>query len=377
MTDRFSAQLRQHLLDNANERPADGQLAAVIDAVEATKQRHPLAARLAWSPGRIGPFPSAALRYGLIALALALATVAGAILAGGGGRSPSTVFEGSWITIDPTDRSGMSLVVGPGMAPAVYFEDGYASGDACVNDTVKRFTARGTGTIEGNRLVVAYPDGGGCGLMAVKVGGRFDYLPGSDSLVDQDDLAWTRPLGEARPTRDPVAPTASPLPTTSPLPVGETFTSTVHGISIQYPDGWQTRPASEPWSGEALSFDSPAADVIFDPARGDGLYLLIASQPYGDLTEDEWRSETMDGLCANSGGSVGSWNVDGARAWAFTCGPVQTGLFVFMETRGYLLRVVASTAEPGLAETYDWDWLRPLLETVDLLPEMAVDEPQP
>ena len=32
----------------------------------------------------------------------------------------------------------MSLVVGPGMAPAVYFEDGYASGDACVNDTVKR-----------------------------------------------------------------------------------------------------------------------------------------------------------------------------------------------------------------------------------------------
>ena len=191
--DRFSAQLRQHLVDTADERPADGQLAEVIDAVEATRQRHSLVARLAWKPERVGPFPSAAIRFGLIALALALAAVAGAILAGGG-RSPSTVFEGTWTAVDPGDGSGMTLVVGAGITPAVYFEDGYASGDACVNDTVKRFTARGTGTISGNRLEATYSERGGCGSTTVEVPGRYDYASSTDALIDQDDLIWTRPL---------------------------------------------------------------------------------------------------------------------------------------------------------------------------------------
>ena len=167
-------------------------------------------------------------------------------------------------------------------------------------------TARGTGTIEGNRLVVAYPDGGGCGLMAVKVGGRFDYLPGSDSLVDQHDLAWTRLLGEARPGR-------ATWGSNGVAAADDIASSRGRDLHLDRPrhldpvPGRMADPAGErALVGEALSFDSPAADVIFDPARGDGLYLLIASQPYGDLTEDEWRSETMDGLCANSGGSVGS-----------------------------------------------------------------------
>jgi hypothetical protein len=211
MTDRFSAQLRQHLLDTADERPADGQLASVIDAVAATSQRHPLSARLTWNPDRVGPLPSAALRYGLIAVALVLATVAGALLAGGA-SGPSTVFEGTWITIDPADGSGMTLVVGPGETPAIYFEDGYASGEACLNDRVKRFTARGAGTIVDDRMNVRWPDGGGCGLVTLAMGeGSYTYDPATDTLVDGLQQTWMRPLVEApSPTEGADLPTAPP-----------------------------------------------------------------------------------------------------------------------------------------------------------------------
>lgn len=95
MNDRFSAQLRQHLLEPADQRPAEGQLAALDARVAVTGQRNPLATRLTWFPGRIGPFPSAAVRYGLVALALVVALVAAAVGGGGAGPSRSTVFEGT------------------------------------------------------------------------------------------------------------------------------------------------------------------------------------------------------------------------------------------------------------------------------------------
>jgi len=159
--ERFSAQLRQHLLLVANDRPADGQLAAVVEAVSGTAQRNRLALRLTWNFERIGPFSAVAVRYGLVVLALAAASLAAAALFAGG--SP--------------------------------------------------------------------------------------------------------------PTQAPVSPWPSLRP-------GESrFSSTIHGISIDYPSGWQIRPATEPWTGGALRFDSPAADVIFDPRFGNRLYIALASQP--------------------------------------------------------------------------------------------------
>lgn len=200
MYDRFSAQLRQHLLEAADERPADGQLATVVARIESTTQRHPLVARLTWVPGRIGPFPSAALRYGVIALALVGATVAAAILGGGTGPSSSTVFEGTWTSTDPGDGSTQTLAVGAGSTPTVHFEDHFATGDACRADTIKRFTADGTGAIAGNRLEVSFPDGGGCLLMKVEMHGVFyDYDPGTDTLLDHLGLMWARVPGGAGP----------------------------------------------------------------------------------------------------------------------------------------------------------------------------------
>jgi len=193
MNDRFAAQVRQHLLETANERPAYGQLAAVLDRVADTPQRHPLAARLAWFPGRIGPFPSTALRWALIAAALLAATMAVAIFGGGGGTSPSTVFEGTWTSTDLGDGSRMTLVVAAGMTPAVHFEDDLATGAACVADPVKVFTANGTGQVSGSLLAVSFPDGGGCGLLVVEIGpGFYVYDEATGTLNDSGGLTWSR-----------------------------------------------------------------------------------------------------------------------------------------------------------------------------------------
>ena len=195
MNDRFATSLRRYLLETANERPADGQLAAVLDRVADTPQRHPLVDRLARFPERIGPFPPTALRWALIAAALLIAAAAVALL--GSGRSGpfrSTVFEGTWSVIDPGDGSIQILVVAAGMTPAVHFEDGFSYGGACVADDVKLFKADGTGQVSGNRLDVSFPDGGGCGKLTVDMGpGFYEYDAATDRLTaSSDGLTWSR-----------------------------------------------------------------------------------------------------------------------------------------------------------------------------------------
>lgn len=283
MNNRFSAQLRQHLLESADERPADGQLATVIDRVVDTPQRHPVVARLTWLPGRVGPFPSTALRYGLVALALIAATAAAAVL-GGGSNTPfrSTFFEGTWTTIDVPDGSTMRLVVGEGTTPAVRFVDELATGGVCDLDPVKRFIADGTGEISGSRLVVEFPDGGGCGLMTVEVAMAYDYVAGSDTLRDQDDVRWTRAdsVVDGRATQPPPrqpAATQAPLPEPKPDPTPEGPTASPECIDLAQ-GGTYTAPAGSlrvtatvpdspaiPWQGERDGFYLSGACVSFAP----------------------------------------------------------------------------------------------------------------
>lgn len=94
MNDRFSAQLRKHLLDTADERPADGRLEAIDERVAVTAQRPRLVARLGWFPGRVDPFASGAVRYALIAAAVIVAIVAAALAAGVGSPSASGALGG-------------------------------------------------------------------------------------------------------------------------------------------------------------------------------------------------------------------------------------------------------------------------------------------
>ena len=194
MNDRFSVSLRRHLVETANERPADGQLAAVIDLVSVTPQQRRFVVRLAGLPARIAPLPSTTLRWGLIAAALLVTAAAVALLGGGIGPFRSTVFEGTWTSTDPGDGSTLTLVVAPGMTPAVHFEDGFSSGGACVADDVKLFAADGTGWVAGNRLNVSFPDGGGCGQDTVQMGpGFYEYDSSTDRLTaSADGVTWSR-----------------------------------------------------------------------------------------------------------------------------------------------------------------------------------------
>lgn len=384
MNDRFSVELRQHLLATGDERPGDGRLAAIVDGVAVTGQRHPVLARLPWSPAGSNPFPSAAMRYGVIAAALIIAIVGAALLAGGGFSSRS-VFSGTWSSTDPADGSDQTLVIGAGTSPSVHFEDDFATGLACREDAVKVFTADGTGQISDDTLDATFPDGGGCGSTTVEIALHLVYDRATDSLRDQDGLVWLRVSdgdgpatpspASTSPTTEPSQGTESPSMSATPTPdEGEaTFTSAIHGFSMRVPKGWQTRAATEPWTGEPLDFDSPAADVIFDPATKDGLYLLVASRSFGGISGDAWRASVLEWTCAGDNGhEFWGWKVDGIYSEQF--GPCNSGSIIQTDTRGYLFRLVAPRAEKlGLTDT--WDSLKPLLETVDLRPEDATDPP--
>ena len=205
MNDRFSAELRQHLLAAADERPADGRLAAIIDGVAVTRQRRAFVVRTLWSPTRPAIFPSVALRYGLIGAALIVAIIGAALLVGGA-PSRRTVFEGTWTSTDPGDGSTQTLVVGAGPSPTVHFEDDFATGVACQDTDVKTFVMDGLGTVVDDRLDVIWPDGGGCGPTTIEIGpGSYRYDPAHDTITDGKDLTWAR-LDRA------VVPTPSPQP---------------------------------------------------------------------------------------------------------------------------------------------------------------------
>ncbi len=173
---------------------------------------------------------------------------------------------------------------------------------------------------------------------------------------------------------------ATPSPSTSPQPSTSLgfsrFTSTIHGISIDPPSGWQTRPATEAWTGEALDFDSPAADVIFDPTLRDDLYIALASEPLGERTFNDWCCSDLLAASAQicdgpgGGGSGGSYTLDGASGQIGSCGSDVGGVhtvFVGTATRGYA--IVVYLGNDRLQATYDGDWFEAMLETVDLRPE--------
>lgn len=286
MNDRFASGLRQHLVDTANERPADGQLAAVVAAVAATGQRLPVAARLTWMPGRIGPFPATALRLGLVALALLLAAMGAALLAGGGPGPRSTSFEGTWAVVDPADGSTMKLYVLAGERPSVRFEDLYATGAACRLDTVKVFTADGIGEIKGSRLVVEYPNGGGCGLETTALRGSYEYDAAADVLVDADGLVWRRV------DQKPVIPAATPRPIDEAPIASDPAGTEPPAETLPAASG---APPSRPPDG-ASCVDLSNGGIYSAPT---GELILIATVP-GD-PEITWRGDTttfqLGGTC--------------------------------------------------------------------------------
>jgi len=177
-------------------------------------------------------------------------------------------------------------------------------------------------------------------------------------------------------------PTPSVTPPTSQFT--ERFDSSLNGLSIDYPAGWRTRVATEPWRGK-IAFDAPDVDVIFDPKFGKDLYLAMVSEPVGSKSPRDWVTDHIDspslGVCY-AGGSGGMGNgFLGNPAWFQEChGPGSRGQILFFATasRGYIIFLHAAN-DRRLKATYNahWFWGRDgVLKTVEL-PEDASDTSNP
>ena len=173
------------------------------------------------------------------------------------------------------------------------------------------------------------------------------------------------------------APTASPSPSSVPSsspsaaasmapPLSETFTSPSNGISIAYPSGWSTRPATEPWTTTGWpNYPEATGDVIYDPVLEDHLFIGVAAQPLVGKDGGQWASDILAAEdCVPSAPAT----IDGATGLlAVGCDAAA----VTLDGRGYLVVLYTSNDEAWLAEVYDRAWFEELLATIDLRPEDA------
>jgi hypothetical protein len=178
------------------------------------------------------------------------------------------------------------------------------------------------------------------------------------------------PTPEPTATAEPTAtPEPSPSPAASPPPLTQSFTSTVHGISVSYPEGWTARAATEPWTDRpgVPQFIDPGYDVLQDPVLDEGhLFLYFASQPIGDSTPEEWVAALMAGCTTTEPIAVdGATGLIGAN----DCDTVA----VTSAGRGYQISLAASDDDPVVVAPYDRAWFEDVLATVQLHPEDAVD----
>lgn len=311
---------------------------------------------------------------------------------------PST-FAGNWEATDPPpDSSHLTMVVvaQPDGTYEVTILDDLASRCDGVSSTM---TGVGEKTAPGT-YVIAHPeyvcdDGSDPVALSgppLEEGLRnltFTHHADRDVLEDSvDHLEWSRinaspplspaspiPSLETTPSASPTDPSTSlPSPRPSPAVGSSRFTSSINGISIDYPSGWQIREATEPWNHDAVAFGSPDVDVIFDPTLQDELYIGLVSEPLGGKSADEWccgpvvaATEICIGPNGYLGGAFGRWTVDGVRGWIQSCGVGNHLVAVTTATRGYVIylhvadeRIFEPTyGDPG-------DWFEAFLETVDL-----------
>jgi hypothetical protein len=174
------------------------------------------------------------------------------------------------------------------------------------------------------------------------------------------------------PTLSPEA-TAEPTPSSTPAPpLTQSFTSTLHGISMSYPEGWTAEPATEPWTDRTFPLEflmTQQADLLYDPNLTDHLFLTMASQPIGDSTPEDWVAAQM----ASGEGCKATEpiTVDGATG---LIGADECNVAVVTTAgRGYWIELLTSGDQAWLGSTFDQAWFEEVLATVQLHPRDAVD----
>ena len=191
MNEKFSLLLRRHILETADERPADGQIETVLRATSRSPQRRSWLVRARWLVDPAAPFENARVRYGAAALALLVVAMMVAILATGGGPAVRREFEGRWTATDPSDRSTQTLVVGDGRSPTVHLEDDFSIDCQRRGDPSTVFVADGVGEIQGDRLVVQFASVG-CQLRLAPYVVEYSYAAATKTLRDDQSIEWIR-----------------------------------------------------------------------------------------------------------------------------------------------------------------------------------------
>lgn len=171
---------------------------------------------------------------------------------------------------------------------------------------------------------------------------------------------------QATPTSSP-SPTATIRPTATPVsapPLTQTFTSTLDGISLSYPQGWKTRAATAPWTDRSFSldFNGHQADFMYDPVLESNLFLTVASQPIGDSTPADWMAAQMAG--SEGCTSTSPITVDGADGLIGSDGC--DVVVVSTAGRGYWIQLYTSDDDPAAVAPYDRAWFEEVLATVQL-----------
>jgi hypothetical protein len=168
------------------------------------------------------------------------------------------------------------------------------------------------------------------------------------------------------PTASPTAlasPIVSPSPDPSaPPPLGSTFTSTVNGISLAYPNGWVAKPATRAWThADGFNYDSPALDVIHDRSLESSLFIGLASQPLRSTPGNDWVTAILADPEEGCGTPTTPVTVDGAS------GRMCNGLAAFAAGgHGYFIRLYTSGDQPWIDRNYDLAWFEDVLKTVHL-----------
>ena len=91
---------------------------------------------------------------------------------------------------------------------------------------------------------------------------------GSQFLGSNPGGQAPRPPQSRRRRAEPTAtPEPSPSPPTSAPPLTQSFTSTLHGYSVSYPEGWTAQAATEPWTDSTfpLVLGRPKSTSCTDP----------------------------------------------------------------------------------------------------------------
>ena len=204
-------------------------------------------------------------------------------------------------------------------------------------------------------------------IVALVVGMQLFSTPGGGTGGEPTDSATPGPTATPEPTPS-LEPSQSPI---AAPPLSASFTSTLHGFSVSYPEGWTAQAATEPLTADSTFplFGMPQADFLFDPTLTDHLFLAIASRPIGDSTPEDWVAEQMasDDECT----ATEPIDVDGATG--LIGGEGCDIAVVTTAGRGYSIQFHRSDDDPSAVAPYDRAWFEEVLATVQLRPEDAVD----